>query len=270
MKKPEQITSLTNNRVKELASLSTRKGRIARNSFPAEGVRVIEECITCGAKILRVAVVDERVEDAQFKDLLENASFAGAAIFSVSREIMKKISGMQTPPGIFAEVQKPASAKLAALSFSAPVVMACEVRDPRNAGLLVRTAAGAGAEAVIFSAGSVDPFHPEAVQSSMGGLFHIPIIWDIPAEDVVNAAKENKATVVATVASGGLPAGAWAERCGNRFLLLCGNEGTGLPGDIEQAADHTITLPMHNNMESLNVAVSAGVMLYMAQAASSK
>lgn len=270
MKPPEQISSLTNNRVKELASLSTRKGRLARNSFPAEGVRVIEECITCGAKILRIAVIDDRIEDAQFMDILNKASFTGASIFSVTREIMKKISGMQTPPGIFAEVQKPASSKLSQLSFSAPVVMACEVRDPRNAGLLVRTAAGAGAEAVVFSAGSVDPFHPEAVQSSMGGLFHIPIIWDIPADEVVKWAVDHKATVVATVAYGGLPAGEWAERCGNKFLLLCGNEGAGLPREIEQAADHKVTLPMHNNMESLNVAVSAGVMLYLAQAANTK
>lgn len=263
-KQVETISSLTNNKVKELASLTTKKGRATRNSFPAEGVKIIEECLNCGAKIIRIAVSEELFGDSRFTPLLENVARSGASVISVSREAMKKMSGMQTPPGILAEVAKPESPSPAEIEFNGPVVLACEIRDPRNAGLLVRTAAGAGAEAVIFTNGSVDPFHPEAVQSSMGGLFHIPILWDVTAAEIIELAKKAKASVVATVATGGVSAAKWAARDEGGFLLLLGNEGAGLAPELEQAADVKVTLPMHNNVESLNVAVSAGVLLYMA------
>lgn len=263
----EKITSLQNKQIKELAALFTKKGRRDSGCFPAEGYRTVTEALNAGAAASRLAVVQGLLEQQQISDLVKKFEAAGASILAVTPKVMKKISGMDSPQGIFAEVRRPPTAQLRDVDFTAGVsVMPCGLSDPRNMGLLVRTLEAAGVRHVILPRGATDPFHPLAVQTSMGAVFHVRFVENESEEAVIESAKESGAPVVATEAWKGRDAARWLAQAPRGFLLMLGNEGAGLSPSVSAAADVSIALPIDGNAESLNVAVTAGVILYLHKA----
>ncbi len=266
----ENITSLQNKQVKELAALFTKKGRRASGCFAAEGQRTLIEALNADALALRLAVVEKLLEKPEISTLVKKFEAKGTSILTVSAQIMKKISGMDTPQGIIAEVKRPDTTPLASVNFTGGVsVLPWGLSDPRNMGLLVRTVEAAGGNYILLPPGVTDPFHPQAVQTSMGAVFHSRFVEDARAAVMINEAKQQGVPVVATNAWKGRDATDWLKHAPANFLLLLGNEGAGLAPEIEDMADVSISLPISGNAESLNVAVSAGIILYLHRAFSS-
>jgi len=140
------------------------------------------------------------------------------------------------------------------------------VRDPGNAGTVLRTADAAGADAVVLADDAVDPHNPKAVRASVGSVFHLPVVTGTSAAEVVTGLRAAGLTVLA--ADGGDPSAEDLDRFTDSGGLagptawLFGNEAWGLPDELRALADAVVAVPLHGRAESLNLATAAAVCLY--------
>ncbi len=142
------------------------------------------------------------------------------------------------------------------------VVVCVDIRDPGNAGTVIRSADAAGADAVIFAGNSVDPFNPKAVRASVGSIFHVPIIIDADTAMIVNALRNQGLQILAAAGDGSVDLFAADDRLGKPTAWLLGNEAQGLHPKTCAAADMTVAVPIFGKAESLNLATAAAVCLY--------
>jgi len=169
---------------------------------------------------------------------------------------LEGIAPTRHPQGVLAVVTEPE-----AVSWTAgrgPGVVLDRVQDPGNVGAVVRCAAALGARAVFLTPGCADPFAPAAVRGSAGAVFRLVPCTGVPAVEAAAAVREAGGEVWAA-APGGVPLEAWTPR--DPSLLLLGSEGQGLDPALVEAADGTVTIPLERGVESLNVAVAAGILL---------
>jgi TrmH family RNA methyltransferase len=183
----------------------------------------------------------------------------------VSGEIMSDLAQTVTPQGLLA-VCRFVDVPLASLIAAAPVLVAvlANVRDPGNAGTVLRTADAAGAQGVIFSDASVDPYNSKCVRSSAGSLFHLPVVVGAALSEVTAALTGAGLRVVA--ADGGASRKLDDLESSGQLALptawLFGNEAWGLPDDLLALADDAVAVPIYGHAESLNLAAAAAVCMY--------
>lgn len=191
----------------------------------------------------------------------------GVAVFELAPGVMEKVASTDTPQAALAVVGRRV-AGVDVLHDATFVVVGDRVSDPGNAGTLLRSAEAAGADAVVFTSGSVDAFNPKVVRSSAGALFHVPVVVDVTLEDVreefARTARPARAAggavpqVLGTSSHRGTPY--TAVDLGGPTAVVVGNEAHGLPDDA--AVDAWITIPHHGRAESLNVAMAATVLAF--------
>ncbi len=272
------ITSASNEKIKRLRKLLAQKS--ARD---AEGVFVIE-----GEKQVREAPRSLLLEvylSSAASDGLKTIWFSGAeascaygfSVYEVEEGLFDRISDVRTPQGILAVVRKPAwdlSGILRGIQQtkvpgqkgqelrSALLLLAERLQDPGNAGTILRTAEAAGADAVVFSSESADIYSPKVVRSAMGSVFRMPVLYEEDIISSIQKLRENGVRVHAAHLQGSIPYDEpdYTEPC----AFLIGNEGRGLTEEAAAAADDRIRIPMAGKIESLNAAMSAGILLYEA------
>jgi RNA methyltransferase, TrmH family len=141
-------------------------------------------------------------------------------------------------------------------------VICADVRDPGNAGTLLRTADAMGADAVVLAGHSVDAYNPKTVRASVGSLFHLPVAIEPDAASAVRAARQAGLTVVAADGAGELALDAAGQVLAGPTAWLFGNEAWGLPPELAGLADHRVRIPIRGRAESLNLATAAAICLY--------
>jgi TrmH family RNA methyltransferase len=170
-----------------------------------------------------------------------------------------------TPQGLLA-VCGFVDVPLAALTSPAPALVAllANVRDPGNAGTVLRTADAAGAQAVVFGDASVDPYNGKCVRASAGSLFHLPVVAGARLEEAVAAMRAAGLRIVAADGRAGrsLDDPEVRARLGEPTAWMFGNEAWGLPPDLVALADEPVAVPIYGQAESLNLAAAAAVCLY--------
>ncbi|MHB1595524.1 MAG: TrmH family RNA methyltransferase [Streptosporangiaceae bacterium] len=198
-------------------------------------------------------------------DLVDAVRRTGAPVHQVSGEIMADLAQTVTPQGLLAicpylDVPLP---DLLAVGPRLVVVLA-NVRDPGNAGTVLRSADAAGADGVIFAGASVDPYNSKCVRSSAGSLFHLPVVAGIPVAEAVAALRAAGMVVLAADGSGRVGLDDLADDGSLRrpTAWLFGNEAWGLPADLVGLADAAVAVPIYGRAESLNLAAAAAVCLY--------
>jgi RNA methyltransferase, TrmH family len=190
---------------------------------------------------------------------------AGADVQLVSGEVMSELAQTVTPQGLLA-VCDFVDVPLAALDNSTLRLAAllANVRDPGNAGTVLRTADAAGADAVVFADASVDPYNGKCVRASAGSLFHLPVVAGARLADAVGALKDAGLRIVAADGRSGTtlddPDTREALRAPTAWLF--GNEAWGLPPELLALADQSVAVPIYGRAESLNLAAAAAVCLY--------
>jgi TrmH family RNA methyltransferase len=144
------------------------------------------------------------------------------------------------------------------------VVLLAQVRDPGNAGTVIRTADAAGADAVVLSRGCVDVYNPKCVRAGAGSMFHLPICVDVVVEEAVRSLRAAGVRVLAADGRGRVDLDELGESGGldGPTAWIFGNEAWGLPSEVAAAADETVRVPIHGRAESLNLATAAAVCLY--------
>jgi RNA methyltransferase, TrmH family len=197
--------------------------------------------------------------------LVATAESAGVPVHVVSGEVMEDLAQTVTPQGLLA-VCGFVDVPLAAITQPAPALVAllANVRDPGNAGTVLRTADAAGAGAVVFADASVDPYNGKCVRASAGSLFHLPMVAGARLADAVHAMRQAGLRIVAADGRAGrsLDDPDIRARLGEPTAWMFGNEAWGLPPDLVALADEPIAVPVYGKAESLNLAAAAAVCLY--------
>jgi TrmH family RNA methyltransferase len=262
-----EITSTRSPKVKAARQLARRSFRQRTRSFLAEGPQAVREALERrqgGGRVVTELFVTAAAR-SRWDDLVTSAAADGVPVHAVSGEVMADLAQTVTPQGLLA-VCRFVDVPLQRLTQAAPrlAVLLANVRDPGNAGTVLRTADAAGADGVVFSDASVDPYNSKCVRASAGSLFHVPIVAGSPLRQAAAALRGSGLQVLA--AAGGadrqLDALEADGSLGRPTAWLFGNEAWGLPGDLAAVADQAVAVPIYGRAESLNLAAAAAVCLY--------
>lgn len=191
---------------------------------------------------------------------------AAPTVTLVSEHALAGLSDSVTPAGLVA-LARFVDVPLARLLATAPepgkqplVAICADVRDPGNAGTVIRTADAAGATGVVLAGASVDAHNPKTVRASVGSLFHLPIAVEPDPAVAVLAARESGFTVLAADGAGEVDL--YDAPLALPIAWLFGNEAWGLPAHLAELADHRVRIPIHGRAESLNLSTAAALCLY--------
>ena len=281
-------------RVRDVAALTRRSTRSKRGLFRAEGPQNVREAVRLALDAARPphrgpslpaldAVYVTRQELERHPGIAADLEALGSRrdvfLRMVTPEVLGAMTDAVTPQGMLAVCRLPEVSVLDALADARLVCALARVQDPGNAGTVVRAADAAGAGAVVFSEGSVDPFNPKAVRSTAGSLFHLPVLTGVELSSFVASARGRSPRVLAadgyaqaTVdeladaallrSAGVAPVVEHDVRLEDPTVWLFGNEAQGLSDDERDLADLAVAVPLYGRAESLNVGTAATVCLY--------
>lgn len=255
----EVIRSITNPKVKSWAQLLTKKGRKESGKFIVEGVHLIEEAFKSGFDIEIIAYDEEKQLPLDLSELCTGSS---ATLVPVSRQVLEKCSDTVTPQGIFAVVRKPKYNVEECLSVPMPLgIIADRLQDPGNLGTLIRSADAAGASYVIVGKNSVDIYSPKTIRSTMGSIFHLPVL-EMDLSELFRYGRAQKIAIY------GLTLQA-SEHCYEQDFtkptwFVIGNEATGISTELREQLTKEMLIPMKGSSESLNAAMASTIVLFEA------
>jgi len=248
------VTSSSNPRVAAARRLRRRSQREATGLILVEGERVISDALELG-------VVEALFSTPDAAGVASAAEVAGVRPLWVSASVLKSLSDAVTPQGAVAIARSPLIPAREVSSWDLVLVLD-QVRDPGNAGTLLRAAVAAGASAVIFTLGSVDATNPKTVRASAGALFRVPVASGADLEQVAELAHGAGATVVGAETDAALSL--YEADLRGPLVVVVGNEAQGLSGDRATLLDETVSIPMPGPQESLNVSLAGALVLFEA------
>lgn len=261
----EIITSRDNQHVKHARRV--REGLEAGSMF-VEGTRLVEELLRSDVAVANVFVSAAAAGNGRIAALVGSLTKSGTAPVTVAERIFDQIAATKNPQGIIAVAVRP-SFDVGVLAGSLVnseipvVVLLHSANDPSNVGSVVRTAEAAGAAGVILTRGSADPYSPKALRASMGSAFRIPIVSEMSIEDAVDWASGHG--LLATGADVNAETLHYEADWTRPRLLMFGSEAHGLSESERELAAELIKIPLSNAVESLNLAVSSGIILFEAK-----
>lgn len=259
------LTNPRSERVKAVRSLSRRAVRSRRQLFVAEGPQSVREAVTHAPQLVADLYVTSQAA-TRHTEVLAAAGGAGVRVLEVSDEVLRAMSDTQTPQGLLAVCRVPAPT-LAEILARRPRLLCVltHVRDPGNAGTVLRGADAAGADGVVLTDGSVDIFGPKAVRSAAGSHFHLPVVAGLPIADVIGSLRAGGMRILAADAAGEHLLGDVDLRPAHAWVM--GNEAWGLAEQVRSRCDAVVRVPVYGRAESLNLAMAATVCLYASAAA---
>ncbi len=262
-------------RIKAARQLAKRSLRDRARLFLAEGPQAVREALGADfsaapdwspgqGSLIRELFVTTPAR-TRHADLVEAVAATGAPVHEIGGELMAELAQTVTPQGLLA-VCPFIDVPLAELIGRSPrlVVVLANTRDPGNAGTVLRTADAAGADGVIFTTASVDPYNSKCVRSSAGSLFHLPVTTGVSIADAIASLRAAGLAVLAADGSAKcrLDELENSGRLRQPTAWLFGNEAWGLPADLLAMADAAVCVPIYGRAESLNLAAAAAVLLY--------
>ena len=259
----ETITSAANSKLKLAAALKIRRQREKQKSFTLEGVRLAEMAAASDWGIRFALVTEKAAGEPRVAAILEKLSARRVPCSLVPEPLLKGISSTENPQGILLAMRQKTITLENLPQEDAPCYVVLDgVQDPGNLGTIIRTADAAGLSGVILLKGTTDVYSPKVVRAAMGSLFHLPVVPDIEEADFLTFARSRGLALYGTALD---PSATphfnadYRQPC----AILLGNEGNGLSSSL-LAATQNIYIPMFGSAESLNVAISAAIVLYEA------
>ena len=234
------ITSLDNNKVKEIVKLQNKKYRDLTNTFVIETEHLVEE-----AK--KIGIVKELYIVSEEQDI-DNTYF-------VTEEVMKKMSSMESPSKILALCEKINSTEI----IGDRILLLDNIQDPGNLGTIIRSSVAFGVNTIVLSPDTVDLYNPKVIRASEGMFCHINIIT-MDLEETISTIKSKNIPVYGTNVVNGSDVSSITDK--TSYALVMGNEGNGVKEHIQDLCDKNLYIPMKENCESLNVGVACSILLY--------
>ena len=250
-------------RIVAARKLTRRAGRDAAGLFLAEGRQAVAEALADPSGVQEVFVTEAAA--AAHRDLL---AATPVPVRMLTEKAAAGLSETVTPQGLVAvcALRDVAAETLTAAPPRLAVALS-ELADPGNAGTILRTADACGAGAVVFGAGSADPYGGKAVRASAGSLFHVDVVRGAPLLPLVGALQSAGVTVLAADGGGEAALDELTTELAGPVLWLFGNEARGVPDELARPADIRVRIPMRGRAESLNLAAAAAICLYTTQLA---
>ena len=239
------LTSKNNPLIKETAALKDKKARKQQGMFLVEGRKMAAECQNSDFEIDRIFVSESYAGELPF---------SGVETVRVSDEVFRFLSDEKTPQGILCRVKIP---NRALTPPAGKCLLLDGVADPGNVGTIIRTANAAGYEEIYLTEECADPYSPKSVRASMSGVFFTKI-YRANRLEILSVLAD---TPIIVADMGGVNVFSFAPP--QRFALAIGNEANGISDEVAKAAAHTVKIPMQATQESLNAAISAGIIMYV-------
>lgn len=236
------MEGISKNQIKHIRSLQQKKFRQLHREFVVEGVKLVEELLSSSFEVLHIFYSDDTLKQL------------GPSAVRISSKEMDQCSALKTSPGILA---------VAKCADNQPVqlgklnLILDDIKDPGNMGTIIRSAAWFGVDRLILTSDCVDIYNPKTVQSTMGGLFHLPISI-ASKKDIITAINSwEGSTLIAEMAGNPSHSFDWP----NSLTLVIGSESQGVSMDFRDVADELVSIERKGKGESLNAAVSASILL---------
>lgn len=268
---PTQLRFASQNQLRSARRLLRRKERATTSEFLADGPQAVREALADPARVRALLVAQSALE--RHRTLVSAAAAGGVETVLLSDRDLAGLSETVTPQGILAVCRTLDVSLDAALAGAPRLVVCCAaVRDPGNAGTVIRCADAFGADAVVLTEESVDVYNAKTVRASAGSIFHLPLVVGATLADTLNGCRERGLQVLAADGSGDVDldllvvSGAITRPT----LWLLGNEAWGLPHDQLRLADQVVRVPLYGAAESLNLSTAAAVCLYATASAQRK
>ena len=256
------ITSRDNSLLR-LARL-VRDGKTDETIF-VEGLRLAEEALRSGLQVEAVIYSEEIAQKERAASTIEQLSKVAAKSASVSEKLLETISYTKTPQGIVLLARRPTNSRKTltnSVDSESLLVVLHQINNPVNVGAILRTAEAAGVSGVVTTKNTSDPFSPKSLRGAMGSAFRLPVWSEANYDEVIKWCTEKNVQTICTSVS--------AEKAYTELdwttavALILGPESTGLTPAETAAAAQTVSIPMHGSVESLNVSVAAGIVLFEA------
>lgn len=254
-----KISSLQNTKVKQLVALQQKSSeRRKQGVFVVEGIRELQHCLNAGYTINSIFFCPELTDTGALSSLLSESITS----YEVSPEVYEKIAYRGSTEGVIATVQsKQLALKDLHLSQQPLLIVLESVEKPGNLGAILRSADAAGADAVIICDPLTDLYNPNLIRSSIGAIFSVPCIA-CSSDDCINFLKQNNINILTAQLQDSKLYYDTDMTCGTAIIM--GTESTGLTDVWRKAADAHIRIPMLGQLDSLNVSVSAAILLFEA------
>lgn len=254
------IVSAANAQVKNIEKLlKSSRERTKQGLYVCEGVRMFLEVMEREDALTKAYFSESFLQEAVYREKIEGRLKSPYEVLSDS--MFRQVSETMTPQGVLGLVKRPEYSLDEILGFeNANLLLLEDLRDPGNLGTIVRTAEGAGITGIILSRESVDMFSPKVIRSTMGAIYRVPFFYTDDFLDTLRKIRERGITLYAAHLAGSVCydepdyAGATA--------IMIGNEAAGLSEDAASLADVKIRIPMEGEVESLNAAVAAAILMY--------
>jgi TrmH family RNA methyltransferase len=253
------ITSSQNPRVKLIKGLlSRKKDRQEHRQFVIEGLRLVEDAVSCGVIPVHVLAAPDLPQRGQ--KLVLTLYRMGVQVDEVTWKVMEGLSDTETPQGILAVIPFPDPVLPVDLDFA---LLADTIRDPGNMGAILRSAAAAGVQAAFLSPACVDAFNPKVVRSGMGAHFRMPI-YQMEWDEIRNALKERgtgkNLAVLSTEMAGSQIY--WDVNLKRPVCIVVSSEADGISIKALELSDEYVQIPMPGKTESLNAAIAASILMF--------
>jgi TrmH family RNA methyltransferase len=257
-----KITSIQNELIKEVLALHSKKGREEHGKYMIEGMKLFEEAISSGEIIESVFVSEtfpqknllEENSSAELKKYIKNLN-----IYEVSAKIMKNISDTETPQGLAAVIKKK-DYDISNIINSDRLLILDRIQDPGNLGTIIRAADAFGISGIVALKGTVDAYNMKVVRSTMGSLFHLPVVYTDEADVLFKKLVDSSFDILVTHLDGKEYIN--QTKLGDKCAIVIGNEANGVCEDIIKFATKLVKIPMKGKAESLNAAMAATVVMY--------
>jgi RNA methyltransferase, TrmH family len=262
------LTNISSDRVRSVRALSRRAVREREGLFLAEGPQAVREVVAHRPDAVKDLYFDAGATGPD-TGVVAAAEAAGLITREVSHEVLAAMCDTKVPQGILAVCRSIDVALDAVLELRPRLLMILtNVRDPGNAGTVIRSADAVGADAVLVSDSSVDVYNPKVVRSTVGSLFHLPIVIGVPIPELLGRVRGSGLALLAADGEGQSLLGDIDLTRGHAWVM--GNEAWGLESSVREACDAVVRVPIYGKAESLNLAMAATVCLYASAAAQHK
>ena len=256
------ITSRDNSLLRHARAV--RDGKLKESIF-VEGLRLCEEALSSGLKIEAVIYSEEIARKERAAGLIERLQATSARTASVTEKLLESISYTKTPQGIVVLAVRPTISEhefKARQPLTALLVLMHGINNPVNVGAIIRTAEAAGVTGIITTTNTSDPFSAKALRGAMGSAFRLPFWMGATYSEVLAWCVERRIRTISSDASASKDYTVvdWNRAC----ALIVGPESTGLSSNETEQTDETVRIPMRGAVESLNVGVATGILLYEA------
>jgi RNA methyltransferase, TrmH family len=251
---------ITKNEIKYVHSLSLKKNRQSEQKFVVEGWRALKEVLSSSSKVEIVGVLPRYLDDRDYRGILSNLEERGALVRELTETELSALADTVHAQGVIAVVhQKKRSLEPELLKRASLVVIADTVSDPGNLGSIIRSSDWFNVDLLLLGKGCVELYNDKVVRSTVGSIFHLPIVEGIDLPSTLKMLKENGFSVIALSGDG---KHAYDEQAmPAKTAIVLGSEAHGVSSEVRALANDIVRIPKFGKAESLNVGVAYGIVV---------